>query len=282
MSSNFVQSRVLRSALMTAYRLYARSQLWRSGPRIFVNSIPKAGTHLLTAELDKFTGLQNSRLHIQSHKVNRVGGGKRVATYDLDVDKTLALVDHVRAGQFFTGHIFHYPELSAGLAKRGVKTVFVLRDPRDILVSSYHYAVGLKRHPWHDYLQSLPGEEARYAAIIDGHPADPFIRPMHEMLERHVGWTRDPAVLSLRFEDLVGERGGGSTAAKHEALASLCSYAGLPADELDQHARTAAKATPTLRRGKANAWRDSLPPGAAALFEMRCGAVIDAFGYRDE
>ena len=51
MSKNFVQNALLRQSLLTAYRGYARAQFWRSGPRIFVNSIPKAGTHLLTAEL---------------------------------------------------------------------------------------------------------------------------------------------------------------------------------------------------------------------------------------
>ena len=70
MSKNFVQNALLRKSLLTAYRGYARAQIWRSGPRIFVNSIPKAGTHLLTAELEKFPQLQNSRLHIQAHKVN--------------------------------------------------------------------------------------------------------------------------------------------------------------------------------------------------------------------
>jgi hypothetical protein len=281
MSKNFVQNALARQLLIAGYRSFARAQLWRSGPRIFVNSIPKAGTHLLTAELDKFTELQNSRLHIETRLVNAAAPDHaRVEEVAIDADKADRFLGQVRKGQFFSAHLFWDDALAARLRARDIRTIFMQRDPRDILVSRLKYVLGLERHYLHQHLaKELGSDEERLRVLILGRKADPFIRPMREMLESFAPWTSADFVLTVKFEDLVGERGGGTTEAKYRALERICTHCGLSTDRLAEFARTPPKATPTLREGRSNTWRKHLSPEIVALFEAECGAATAALGY---
>jgi hypothetical protein len=278
MSKNFVQNASMRRMLLSGYRLWARAQIWRSGPRIFVNSIPKAGTHLVTAELDKFASLQNSRLHLQAHEIGSFAG-RDLEDASLDLDKVRRQIATVRRGQFFSAHLPWSAPLAEMLRGSDVRSIFVTRDPRDILVSRLHYIKGLKRHPLHAFVAGLPSDQERLRVLVEGRSGSPFIRPMAEALSGFLAWTTDPAVLTVRFEDLVGERGGGTREAKAAALAGICRHCELPADRLEAFAASAPKATPTLRAGKANAWRGAIPPEVAALIHARCGPQIAAMGY---
>jgi hypothetical protein len=280
MSKHFVQNAALRAALLGGYRAYARAQLWRSGPRIFVNSIPKAGTHLLTAELDKFRSLQNSRLHLENRRLRLPGTRTPEAHARLDFAEVERQIGTVRRGQYFTAHLFWSEELERLLAGQSVRTIFMARDPRDILVSRLHYALGLKRHWLNAHLtEKFTSDEARYHFLLDGHSGDPFVLPVEQQLAGHIPWTRSPTTLTVKFEELVGERGGGSTEAKLEALRRIADHCGLPADELDRFAASAAKATPTLRRGKTDAWRSELPKPIAERVNREWAPILAAFGY---
>jgi hypothetical protein len=283
MSKHFVQNAALRAVLLGTYRAYARAQLWRSGPRIFVNSIPKAGTHLLAAELDNFRSLQNSRLHLKNQQLRLPGPRTPEAHSRFDIAKIAREIGTVRGGQYFTAHLFWSEELERLLLEQGVRTIFMARDPRAILVSRLHYTLALKRHWLNAYLvENFASDEARYHFLLDGHPGDPFVLPVVHLLKGHIPWTTSPTTLTVKFEDLVGERGGGSAQAKLEALRRIADHCGLPTDELDRFAASAAKATPTLRRGKSDTWRSELPKPIAERVNREWAPILAAFGYPPE
>ena len=280
MSKNFVQNATLRSLAMGAYRLYARAQVWRTGPRIFINSIPKAGTHLVTAELERFKGMQHSRLHIEIAKT-KVGDQRRPDRNPvLDYAQVARYVDQVRPGQFFSAHLFWTQEMQDIIAARGIPTVFVLRDPRDILISRLHYTAGLKRHWMHKFFtENYHTDVERLRLLIEGHEANPVVIPMRNVLESFQPWLTAPGVLAVKFEDLVGERGGGSAQKKLEVLTQIAEHCCLPTAHLDELARTATGATATLRKGKIGGWRADMPGEIVDLLHRDCGDLIEAFGY---
>lgn len=282
MSKHFVQSSALRSALLAGYRAYARAQFWRTGRRVFINSVPKAGTHLLTAELDRFPELQNSRLHLEVSKI-KVPDRRTPAGYPvIDLAKVARATSHVRKSQFFSAHLYWTQELEHLVSADGTAMIFMVRDPRDVLLSRLHYVVGLRRHWMHDYLTTqFDNPTDRLRALIRGNPAAPFVLPLRATLESYLPWTQSPNVLTVRFEDLVGVRGGGSAEAKLAALRAIASHCGLAPSHLQELATSSSGATATLRKGQIGGWRDEMPAEILREIARDCDDLLEAYGYAD-
>lgn len=282
MSKNFVQSAALRFVAMGAYRTLARMQVWRFGPRIFVNSIPKAGTHLLTAELEKFACLQASRLHIETRKVNSLAKHQeRREDVVIDLPKFARYVGTVRPGQFFSAHLFWDPALLSYLTSTGIKSIFMVRDPRDILLSNLHYIKGLRRHFLHRlFTTELQTDEERIRVLIQGRSGVPFVRSLKDTLNLFLPWRASTGVLTIRFEDLVGSSGGGSDERKLLALRQVAEHCALSGDVVKDIAGRSlqSRSTPTLRKGKIAGWRTELSDAQLELLETECGAAMRQLG----
>lgn len=279
MSSNFIQSKTLRSIGMGGYRAWARMQVWRSGPRIFINSLPKAGTHLLTSELARIEGLQNSRLHLLNSEILKYPEDRSMRT-DIDVDLMEKQIARVRDGQYFSAHLPWSPMIESLMIDHAIAPIFVLRDPRDVLASLYHYIMGLKRHRQHRFLAD-PGltKLDRYRFLVEGQSGEPFRRPMAETLELYAPWAESKRTLTVRFEALVGARGGGSDEEKSAAFEQIAAHCGIPADRLPKDIAQAPAKTATLRKGKTGTWRQELPQEIQELVELRCGDTLRRMGY---
>lgn len=278
-SKHFVQNSTLRKLLISSYRVYARSQFLRSGPRIFVNSIPKAGTHLLTAELQRLGDVQNSRLHLDIDRVGLKGTNGAFGFPKIDITKTERALKTVRAGQMLSAHLYWSKELDTLLADANMKSIFIARDPRDIVLSRMHYAMGLRRHRLHNYLVGLPNDLERLRSLIVGRESGPFIRPLSDTLRGYRPWLESPTTLAVRFEDLVGERGGGSAELKLQTLRAIVDFCGLDDSNVEAMANVGTGPTPTMRKGKAGGWKDELPAEIVDLFERELGDYISAYDY---
>lgn len=277
MAKPFFQSAMLRNLLLIGYRAYARAQILRKGSRIFINSIPKAGTHLLTAELSRSPDLQNSGLWVRERYVNKLTRtGERLKDFKYDDAAFRKFAGTVRNGQYFTGHLNYDPELVETLRELGIATIFVSRHPLDILVSQYHYIVGLKRHSKHEFFMSLPSDEARYDILLNGHHAEPYMDSLQKNLEDFAGWLDAPGVLSVRFEDLVGDRGGGSDRVRAETLARIAAHAGV---RFIDSARPDPARSATFRKGRTGTWTETLSPAFVNAARQSAGREIKAYGY---
>jgi len=221
MSNNFFQNETLKSVLVGGYRAYAMSLVTRSGPRVFVNSVPKAGTHLFTSILEEMPGMMNSGLHIQTRVINELAAkNERIAEYKLDTAKFDRYARTIRPGQYFSSHIFWDESAKDYLRGTDLKFFFITRDPRDILVSSYHYIMGLRRHFLHDYVAAMPDPIDRYKFILYGKDSDPYKPSQKVSLEGFLPWMEQDFVCHVTFEDLVGaqrrlRRGTGSDPSAH-------------------------------------------------------------------
>src|SRR6266542_3538406 len=103
-------------------------------PRVFCVSIPKAGTHLLERALCLHPELYRKLIPtVIPRNVERWGGMEGLAR-------------RIRPGQVVVSHIKWDPAHPRVLQAAGVHTVFLVRDPRDIVVSYTHYATSDKDH----------------------------------------------------------------------------------------------------------------------------------------
>lgn len=279
-----VQNTQTRHFALSALQIYASTQFWRNGPHIFVNSFPKAGTHLMTAELVKIEGIMNSYLHLEPRFYNLRGEyGKRSLDVRLDVSKLTKRLRRIRPGQFVTAHFGFNSDFNSTLNELNFKTIFVVRDPRDVVVSELNYAMTLKRHFLRStLLKSYATERERLDALIDGIDIPPYQRALGKRWRQYIEWADAPGVLTVRFEDLVGSRGGGDDAVKRATMDRVARHLGLASsDGVDSERLYATTWTPTLRKGKIGTWRDVLTTEQVERIRRDAGDVLDRLGYAD-
>ena len=105
MSNNFFQSSKLKFLLLLIYRFYV-SFIKSKNNKIFLNSIPKSGTHLLLGILTEIDGFIFSGYHIEIwdlHKSNFKN--QSIKNFKFDKNKLKNILGKIKSGQIITGHL---------------------------------------------------------------------------------------------------------------------------------------------------------------------------------
>ncbi len=235
------------------------------GPRILLNSVPKAGTNLL---LDV--------MHCWPQFQRRIGRTLR-GWHGIDND-TENTITSIRRGQYAPSHLPFSEDLRELLLAHEIRTVTVIRDPRDVYLSAALYMAHMDTtHPGHAYFASLEDDTARIDAALRG--VEGVISPLAETLEKFAGWLSYRNGLIVRFEDIVG-----SPETRNSALKSMATYLGLPFHEgiLCTADRYIGKpGNLTFRKGKAGEWRERFNAEQIEMVNNSAGNLIKLFGYAD-
>ncbi len=281
--------------------------------RLLINSMPKSGTHLLT-HVVSLLGYQDfgrhdalwprikdrlgigtpvvlAHLRVKRHWKRRLYGltgidGQRETipidvTLPVQVPVSLAAqwLHAIPPGHYLSGHL-PWTEATARLVRAaGLKNLMIVRDPRDVLVSFLHFVTRPQHVLSRDFL-SLPPDQRLILAVDGGqgpHSGAPILG-LRQGFESILDWRREPDVLLLRFEALIGERGDGSTAAQRDAIRDVCQFLALhPDDSLIEHVCQHAFDTKaaTFRRGKIGAWEDELSPSQIDWCTERFAPILD-------
>ena len=250
-------------------------KIWRRGnaglPRIFCVSVPKSGTHLLERVLC---------LHPPLYR-------KFMSTlYNSHLEKYQGLSPLVRnldPGQIVVSHLHYTDNRLETLAEEGVKILFMIRDPRDVVVSESFYIRRKKNHYLHPLFAREP--DLRHALIlgIQGDAAAGY-PSFGERLGYFAGWMRDP-VYVVRFEDLIGEEGGGGQETQVEVIRGLFDFLGINLSETEIQAirgNLFSDVSPTFRKGKIGEWRKHFDEEIQALFKETAGEMMVRYGYEKD
>jgi len=243
----------------------------RDGPRVFCITVPKAGTHLLERALCLHPALARKLLRtVRSNNVAKLGGLEGIAR-------------GLRRGQVAMSHLHHTPDHAEILSREGLVTIFLVRDPRDIVVSEAVYlASGDRRHRLHPMFASQPDAKERILLLLRG-DSEHGVVAMGRKLERYAGWL-DSGALVVRFEDLVGSSGGGDDERQRAALRSIFAHLGLPEEDIDIRSLAAhlfSAKSPTFHRGAIGQWRQQFDPEIEAAFRESVGDAMARYGYPD-
>ena len=93
---------VKQRAVVPAYRAMARANVFLPGPRVFANSFPKGGTHLLSALLGELPRMMFSGVHCAAGDFT--AGAQRPEPENLDWERLRRTLGRVNRGQFMTAH----------------------------------------------------------------------------------------------------------------------------------------------------------------------------------
>src|SRR5947209_8789423 len=187
----------------------------QGAPRVFCVSIPKSGTHLLERALCLHPALYRKLVPtISGANVGRFGG-------------LSSLARRIRPGQVVVSHLRHSEQDERTLSDAGVRGLFMVRNPRDLVVSQIHYVTKRTDHRLHALFSALPDPRARLRKAILGDQAA-GLPSIAERLAYFEGWLGS-GLLLVRFEDLVGSSGGGDEARQRDLLRSVFGHLGVDA-----------------------------------------------------
>ncbi|MEM7202216.1 MAG: sulfotransferase domain-containing protein [Planctomycetota bacterium] len=267
-------------------------------------NVPKGGTWLLGRCIELLTGARSA---IPRLVTDGALAADQIALWNVPIDQLRPWL-RLRADEYLVGHITWDPTWEAALRDAGYRGVFILRDPRDLLVSRAHW---VKRHPhvrtecqtmgFAELLHYLMDPED--ALLVGATPAsavphtalrhaerEVMVPPSHRRgIDRcyrdYLPWMHSGLCYTTRFERLVGERGGGSSRAQIEEVRAIAAHIGVSASA----GRIAAVArdlfgggtshVETFRSGRIGSWRDHFDDEHKAHFKRVAGDLLLELGY---
>lgn len=172
------------------------------------------------------------------------------------------------------------------------RVIYLVRDPRDVVVSLYHYAIKRK------IIDESYGIERYANEFLTGNVNREYFGSWGEHVGSWLGARRDDAdFLVLRYEDMLQDT--------PQALHRMAQFIGLKStpeqinnavdssafDKLQTIEATQSK-NPLIggallgrkdlrfiRRGQAGAWQDELPAGNAERIREKWGQLMQTFNY---
>lgn len=237
-------------------------------PPIFMNSLPKSGTNLLSRFL-YLTGVFRRAIS------PTVGG-----------DLPLNRLRRLRKNAFLIAHAPYSSTLHTHLTDANVTNILMVRNPISVAVSNMHY-IGSKisKHRLHDYFVNvLRSDPERLSAVLNGVQKERFggatdSLPLVAHYRQYAGWASANNCLIIRFEDLVGPAGGGDLEDQNRTVDKLLQHIGLgadfnfPANELfSSHSRT-------FRDGKIFGASQSEVETFKASIDSEWVKILDVLGY---
>ncbi len=224
---------------------------------VVVFTLPKGGSHLIYAIFELMAG--------------------KLSEYGVRSNVPMGFPIDLSEGR----EVFFSPLLGSDyrrlIEKDDVSKILMLRDPRDLLISQLHWihATGI-----------CPGSQENWNNLS-----------MDEQIKELLLWNSSQSIASLtkemveslhakntyicRFEELIGESGGGTKASQEAAIASLSKFVGckLSDPHISQIAEQSFRLSGSLRRDQVGIFRSYFSEENQALCKELFGRDIALLGY---
>ena len=235
--------------------------------RVLLVSLQKSGTHLI----------QNlfSRVGFQAH-FNRNGGPIRLRDFSRKKDT------------YISSHYAPMDDVQIELEKdpESMKIIFMFRDPRDVLVSWFHWVHPKNEKPQHGHMRYMQKVYKHFSdeEIIEMFIANDKLRQQEYNVIEHFYFSRillfHPNVLKVRFEDLIGPRGGGDHQKQLESIKAFTQYLSIDQADIELIADSLfSEDSATFRRAKVGSYKTFLTPDQLTYFNKRHAKILSQYGY---
>jgi hypothetical protein len=263
-------------------------------PPVFFSSIPKCGKNLIYSF---FFALGYKRFRFEDESYNNYSNflpfqdlqdrdhylTERNAVDGIDCEQAThdfrTAICALPNGHIGHRHIHADDELLNALRVAGIKPVFIYRDPRDCLVSAVHWASKGKPEHVSGMLGRLSEEDALLALLSGRDSLIPFAR----WFDAYRSWLDVPDAIFLRFEDIIGVRGGGSDARQKECFENVVSGLGIQVTPQVFETALSMAFNPragTFRSGQIGGWQESFSKKVAQEFEQKAGHLLNLWNYK--
>lgn len=224
---------------------------------IYAATIPKSGTNLLAKALRLLTGRQAKRY-----------SSPRLLKGQLPKQSNTILYSHVH----------HDTGVEKLFADYDYTCFFMIRDPRDLLISKVFWLVS---HP-----QIYPHQAKKYSedSSFFSHLLTRHIKLIKKTYDEYLPWMKNPRVYTVKFEDLVGRQGGESQRKQLNELRAIARHIGLETSEteIQKVADSLFGGTMTFRKGQTGSWKKHFTDAQKKLFKKVAGQLLIDLGYEKD
>ena len=202
-------------------KLIDRLSKRQSKSLILCNSFPKSGTHLLYQILYSIPGLQ---------KWNDIASVQALCGIMNTPNHLRWKIGSAPHNSIVRSHLMYCQEILSILQEFNCQVLFIYRDLRDVAVSHARWVTKEERIFLHDIYRQYSSFDEQLMSSIKGVPlGSPYGSNVSQPdigsdFSRWQGWIDAPNTLAVKFEDLVGERGGGSETKRLELVAQILDY----------------------------------------------------------
>lgn len=271
------------------WRENLKRQLSGSGRKSFVlcNSYPKSGTHLLYQILYSLPELNqwNDIVSVQA------------------LCGVMNTPDHIRwkigsapDGSIIKSHLMYTEPVLKTLSEFDCRRLFIYRDLRDVAVSHARWITKEERIFLHDVYRHYDSFDQQLMASIKGVPlGSPLGSNLSQPdigtdFSRWQGWVNDPNTYAVKFEDLVGARGGGSEDKRLHIVTEIAEFLDIELTS-EQVSKTFASTalnpeeSHTFKKGgkgSIGGWRSVFNEEHKAAFKQLAGQILIELGYEED
>lgn len=235
---------------------------------------PKCGTHLISRALQLMTN--KKPFHARDYYLDDYSGFVR----DMSVCE--------KKKRFIQTHIPVDQRLIKWFKSRKYKVFTILRDPRDVLISSIHWVFSGNDV---DHLIDVPEEsfsqlslEEQISELITGERFG--FQLIDRLYRRHYDWLElDRNMLyPTTFEELVGPNGGGDELQQKRVIHEIAQHIGMSLSEekVDKIATELFGNTNTFRSGQIGAWKKDFSDQNKEEFKRYYGEDLIRLGYEQD
>lgn len=270
--------RIKWEARVAAIRL-AKRRLRGSAdlPVVFGNALAKSGSHVLSQLLEGLSTI-TPLVYTDMNPVRTRLPGKG-ARQQSDVLRDL---HRLRRGDIGWGYLPSDPAYLQALSSPAHRVIFIVRDPRDKIISQIHYATTMHSgHGLRAYYLSLPTMEERVMAAIHGVPG--LSKSIDDIYRTYEGWLSHPNTHVVKFEEMMLDR----PAAVNRVLDRLQAAGLVPQVGREQaigvlDAAMSPARSPTYRSGRTGGWRGEFSTTNVTEFKQATGDLLQRWGYETD
>ena len=263
--------------------------------KLMVNSLPKSGTHLITKLLN-LSGYSYSGVNFSSSNVNgkhkiikRLVRGCHPFSMTIDTGLDISsivrkkwLVNGMRktaSMQYMGGHFPYSDQMKKLLEENEIKIIYMMRDPRDVILSWAHY---VPKVDWHYGKEGLIGKslDEQVLLLLYGYRSGDYdIEGFRHILHKIEGWITSDDICLIRFEDLVGAKGVGSDSKQEDCIDRVLKYLGHSDLKLSTITNDLFGGTKTFRKGAIGSWKEEISEEVSLKIDEQLGDILARLGY---
>lgn len=265
-------------------------------PAFLVNSVPKAGTNLLAKAVLLLPGINSGKLHLGYSTAERYKSSESLGlTMPMGIDwprpvslnGVRKIARQLPKGCFATAHLPFSPEANNLLTDLQIKSLLILRDPRDVVVSHANY---IAHNPAHflyaSYANLAPAERIMKSIVgLDPGAAEgPTLLNIYERYQQVIPWGLQASNYTTSFEKLVGPAGGGSREVQIMELRAIAQHLDIDCSENDiiRVAEQLFGGTPTFRKGIIGGWQGIFSNEHRRSFKSLAGQLLIDLKYEHD